>query len=129
MSRKRILAIDDEQKLRKLYEDFLTDAGYEVTTLGDGFTGVVETANADFDLVILDIMMPGMDGIEALKNLRETHPTLPVLIVSAYVENLDVMQILEYGNVKFLGKPFDLLDLKDNVSTLIAGLPEENTDS
>jgi len=119
MYRPKILAIEDEQKLRQLYQDFLTDAGYDVTTLGDGFTGVVETVNAEFDLVILDIMMPGMDGVEAFENLRATHPKLPVLIVSAYVETLDVMQLMELGHVNFMGKPFDLKDLKDNINSLL----------
>ncbi|MFH1688313.1 MAG: response regulator [bacterium] len=81
---KRVLVIDDDKALRLLYEKELSHRGYHVETTGSARQGIALVASGHFDLVILDIEMPDMIGLEALAELRQAAPTTRVVINSAY---------------------------------------------
>ena len=83
MVKQRILVADDEEIMRSLLSDVLRDRGYDVETVADGEAAVNKARGEDFDLVILDVIMPGMNGIEALKNIREFDSELPAVILTS----------------------------------------------
>ncbi|MFQ5893442.1 MAG: response regulator, partial [Nitrospinota bacterium] len=83
---KRILIVDDEENIRLLYEEELAEEGYEVATAASAEEAMAQIEAKRPDLVTLDIRMPGIDGIEFLRLLRERDRDLPVIIVTAYAE-------------------------------------------
>ena len=83
---KKILVVDDEENIRELYREEFEELGYAVTTVSDGVEALKAMDTARFDLVTLDMRMPDMDGIEALRKMKEKDSTLPVIICTAYEE-------------------------------------------
>ncbi len=81
---KKILVVDDEANIRELYKEELEEMGYEVTTTPDAVQALALLDTAKFDLVTLDMRMPDMDGIEALRKMKERNSALPVVICTAY---------------------------------------------
>ena len=103
----RLLVVDDIEENRMLLEGHLTHRGYEVSLADGGQSALDAIAEGDFDLVLLDIMMPGIDGIETLKQLRRNNErgTLPIIMVSARNEAEDMVQALELGANDYISKP------------------------
>jgi DNA-binding response OmpR family regulator len=83
---KNILVVDDEENIRELYKEEFEEMGYAVTLVPDGAQALKVMDTAKFDLVTLDMRMPDMDGIEALRKMKEKDSTLPVIICTAYEE-------------------------------------------
>ena len=83
---KKILVVDDEENIRELYKEELTDMGYDVITVPDGIHALAEMDKTKFDLVTLDMRMEEMDGIETLRKMKEKDSALPVIICTAYEE-------------------------------------------
>jgi len=83
---KKILVVDDEENIRELYKEEFEEMGYAVTLVPDGVQALKVMDTAKFDLVTLDMRMPDMDGIEALRKMKEKDSTLPVIICTAYEE-------------------------------------------
>ncbi len=113
MSKKRILVVDDEEGIQLLYREEFEDEGYEVVSAynGDEALGIFREQTPD--LVILDINMPGMNGIEVLRRMKETHPHLPVILSSAYQEYKQ--DIGSWASEEYIVKSANLDDLKDAV--------------
>ena len=86
MEKKRILLVDDEEGIQLLYREEFEDEGFEVTTAYNGEEALEQFSQQLPDLVILDINMPGMNGIEVLRRMKEINPNLPVILSSAYPE-------------------------------------------
>jgi len=86
VSMKKILVVDDEENIRELYKEELTDMGYDVITVPDGIQALAEMDKTKFDLVTLDMRMEEMDGIETLRKMKEKDSALPVIICTAYEE-------------------------------------------
>ena len=86
MDRKRILLVDDEEGIQLLYREEFEEEGYEVISAYNGDEALEEFTKEPPDLVILDINMPGMNGIEVLRRMKEINPDLPVILSSAYQE-------------------------------------------
>jgi DNA-binding response OmpR family regulator len=107
---KKILVIDDDKKLCRLIADYLSPMGYSVTTVHNGLDGLEKARNGDFDAVILDVMLPGMDGFEVLKQLRKT-TELPVLMLTARGDEADRIVGLEMGADDYLPKTFSTREL------------------
>jgi len=82
--KKRILVVDDEEGLRLLYKEELEDEGNEVVVAASGEEALEKLEKNGVDLVLLDIKMPGMDGVEVLRRIKETHKDLPVILCTAY---------------------------------------------
>lgn len=114
---KRILVVDDEPELRRIFAEVLSDEGYAVTLAGDGRAALDRAAAERPDLVLMDVMMPRLDGRQARQAMRE-RPDLrpiPVVLMSAGAGDARFDPTLE----GFLPKPFDLNDLLDLVHRLI----------
>lgn len=86
MGKKRILLVDDEEGIRLLYREEFEEEGYDVATASNGEEALERFNQESPDLVILDINMPGMNGIEVLRRMKEINPELPVILSSAYQE-------------------------------------------
>ena len=80
----KILVIDDEAAVLKVYTHWLNKAGFMVETAGTGPEGIAKARTGGYDLILLDLVMPGMDGIETLRQLRAAHPDVPVCIATGF---------------------------------------------
>ncbi len=118
---KKILAVDDEASIRKLVSVTLQNRGYEVDTAEDGQDALDKIALSKPDLVILDVMMPRMNGWEARKRLREDPKTkdLPILILSAVGEFEAQLQGMESAGDDYITKPFSPQELGDIVEAML----------
>jgi two-component system response regulator (stage 0 sporulation protein F) len=110
---KKILVADDEMAIRLLYSEELKEEGYEVYTAANGREALDIIDKVALDLVILDIKMPEMDGIEALRQIKEKKPDLPVLLSTAYGEYKQ--DFATWASDDYLVKSSDLEDLKNAV--------------
>jgi DNA-binding response OmpR family regulator len=110
-ARPRVLVIDDETGFLSVVARGLTDEGFDIETAGNGATGLSAALRERFDLVILDVLMPGMDGATVLQRLRQHHPVQPVLILSCMTDTSTKVALLEMGADDYLGKPFSLDEL------------------
>jgi len=109
----KILVVDDDPQIRKILERMLSGADYEVRTADDGYSALERIKEDPPHLVILDIMMPGMSGIEVCRAIRETHPasSIQVLMLSAKDSQSDRRRALEYGANDYVTKPFHIASL------------------
>ena len=111
---KNILVIDDEAAVRRAFELALEDTDYSVSTADCGEKGVAMVNEGDYQLVFLDLKMPGMNGVQTLKGIREKHPTLPVYIVTAFhKEFLTELDDVRKENIQFqlLRKPIGNVEI------------------
>ena len=102
---KHVLVIDDEEAIRRSFELALEDTGYLVTTVDSGEKGIDEVQNNAYQLVFLDLKMPGMNGVKTLRKIREISMQLPIYIVTAFHKEF----LLELDEVRKEGLPFQLL--------------------
>lgn len=110
---KKILAVDDERHIVRLIQVNLERAGYEVITAYDGREALKKIAEERPDLVVLDVMMPYMDGLETLKQIRANQEMreLPVIMLTAKAQDQDVFQGYTHGADIYLTKPFNPMEL------------------
>lgn len=116
---KRILVVEDDPSIAELLQDYLEVNGFEVTICGNGIDGLKTIRENAYDLIILDVMLPGLDGFEILKNIRDEND-IPVLIVSAKKEELDKIRGLRLGADDYITKPFSPGELVARVNSNIA---------
>jgi DNA-binding response OmpR family regulator len=116
---KRILVVDDEESIRELYRADLAEEGYEVDLAGDGLQALRRLDAFRPDLVTLDVKMPGIDGIETLRRIRERHPTLPVVLVTAFGEFRQDFNT--WASDAYIVKSHDTTELKQTVHRLLGG--------
>lgn len=102
----KILLVEDERELSNVVKKLLTVSGYEVTCAYDGLAGLKEARYGEFDCVVMDIMMPKMDGLTALGKMREAGLSTPVLLLTAKAELDDKVAGLDAGADDYLPKPF-----------------------
>ncbi|SAK93081.1 two component heavy metal response transcriptional regulator [Caballeronia arationis] len=123
----RILLVEDEPKTGVYLRKGLAEAGYVVDWIEDGITGQHQAETEDYDLLIIDVMLPGQDGWTLLQNLRRTRST-PVLFLSARDDVVDRVKGLELGADDYLAKPFDFVELVARVRSILRrGKPREST--
>ena len=122
MARKHVVYVDDNLDLTRLVEGELQDAGYEITIANDGEEGLETILSVQPDMVILDVMMPLMNGWEVCKYLREQErfKDLPILMLTGIGAVVNDMTSPLYGASDHLDKPFDMEDLIERVDTLLA---------
>jgi two-component system cell cycle response regulator CpdR len=111
---KRILVADDDNDLREFLSDELSNAGYQVTAVRNGADAVVEAVEGRYDLVLMDMYMPGLDGMQAIRVLRKTSPRLPVIGLTGYVGRGYMSEAMTY-NVTCLSKPVKINELLSEV--------------
>ena len=120
MSLGRVLVVDDEPEVRQLLQEFLSGRGYEVLVAGDGMAALDALDVQRPDLVLLDVAMPEMDGVEALKRIVMIDPPVPVIMVTANADISLTSKLLAMGAVDYIPKPFDLDYLEQAVSIQLA---------
>lgn len=106
----RILIIEDEAEIADLEKDYLELSDFEVHIENEGLSGLNAALKDDFDLIILDLMLPGMDGFDICKNIRDVK-NIPVIIVSAKKDDIDKIRGLGLGADDYLTKPFSPSEL------------------
>ncbi|MBV7337259.1 sigma-54 dependent transcriptional regulator [Chloroflexi bacterium TSY] len=111
-----ILVIDDENNMRWVLDRALQKAGYEVVTASRGDEGLRLFARYAVDLVLLDLKMPGMDGLSVLRELRQRNRQIPVLLLTAYATVPTAVEALKIGAIDYVRKPFDLEELQTKIS-------------
>ncbi|MBI5418852.1 MAG: response regulator [Deltaproteobacteria bacterium] len=114
---KKILIVDDEENIRELYRDELTELGYKVELAEDGLQALEKVESFRPDLVTLDVMMPGMDGIEVLRRIRQKHPAIPVLLLTAFGEFKQDFNT--WASEAYIVKSADVRELKETVRRLL----------
>jgi DNA-binding response OmpR family regulator len=108
MPPKKILVVDDEPEVRQLMEHFLTDRGYEVRIAENGRLALAALDTFMADVVLLDMHMPEMDGLETLKRLAVRSPSLPVIMVTVNEDVETTTHLLQMGAADYVPKPFNL---------------------
>ncbi len=106
----RILIVDDEQDIAELISDVLSDEGFETVIKNDGYSAIEEIKSNSFDLILLDIMMPNLSGIETCNKIRET-VSCPIVFVTAKNQLIDKMLGFEIGADDYITKPFVIEEL------------------
>lgn len=122
---KHILIIEDDEAIAEIERDFLTIHGFECTIVHDGTTGVKEALSQDYDLILLDVMLPKMDGIEVLRQIRN-EVLVPILLVTAKNEEIDKLRGLGLGADDYISKPFSPTELVARVRANIAQFERQN---
>jgi len=115
----KILIVEDEKKIASFIKRGLEEENYQVTVSNDGADGFKRASTGEFDLVILDCMLPKRDGLSIVQELRETGLQVPVLLLTAKAETNDVVSGLDAGADDYLVKPFAFAELQARVRALI----------
>ncbi|MEZ4699612.1 MAG: response regulator transcription factor [Rhodothermales bacterium] len=122
MQEPRILLVEDDAELRSLVEGRLRESGYNVRTAATGTEALVRVDEQAPDLVLLDVMLPEMDGLEVCRRLRATHPLLYIIMLTARTDELDRVVGLEVGADDYVTKPFSLQELVARVRAALRRL-------
>lgn len=120
---RNILVVDDDINLRELLLDTLNSIGYRAEAASDGFEALERLQKTDFDLVISDVKMPGMDGVTLLKKIRRHHPDMPVLFITGVVAPEIIGQASPDG---FLAKPFRISHMEQLIEDALVGRKEQS---
>jgi two-component system alkaline phosphatase synthesis response regulator PhoP len=115
----RILLVEDEPGLRLTVSDLLTSEGYQVETAIDGLAGLAKGAGREFDLIVLDVMLPGKNGFDVCRELRQQGVDTAILILTAKTQVMDRVVGLKLGADDYLAKPFDPAELLARVEALL----------
>jgi two-component system OmpR family response regulator len=118
----RLLVVDDDKALRKLLGDYLGENGYEVVLVGDGDAMRQALLEGAFDLIILDLMLPGVDGLTLCRDLR-ARSNVPILMLTARGDELDRIIGLEMGADDYLAKPFNPRELLARIKNILRRAP------
>lgn len=113
----KILVVDDDLHIQKLYKEELEDEGYQVVVAGDGTKAMELFLKEDPDLVTLDILMPDIDGIKLLRQMKEKKPRLPIIMSTAYDYRDD---FAVWASEAYIVKSADLTELKNTVKKLLS---------
>lgn len=122
----RILLVEDEPGLVLTVSDLLSAEGYDVETAQDGDTGLTKATSEDFDLIILDVMLPRKNGFEVCRELRQKGRDVAVLMLTAKTQVVDRVVGLKLGADDYLTKPFDPAELLARVEALLRRVKKEN---
>ncbi|HMY16054.1 MAG TPA: response regulator [Polyangium sp.] len=118
---KRILVVDDEARIREVLDYALKKEGYDVVAVTDGRQAIDTVEKGGIDLVILDVMLPEVDGLSACRNIRATS-RVPILFLSARSDEIDRVLGLELGGDDYLTKPFSVRELVARVKAMFRRL-------
>ncbi len=115
----KILVVDDEDALRTVLSAELSGEGYEVGTAADGVEAVAMLQKQRYNLVLLDIKMPNMNGFEVLKVIKEKHPGTKVIMLTGFADLKNAIESKKLGAEDFVSKPYDLVDLLTTIERVM----------
>ena len=119
----RVLVVDDQKGVRHLLEELFKKEGYEVNVAVDGRDSIEKVKANTPDIVLMDMKMPNMNGLEASEEIIKYDRNIPIIMMTAYGEMEIVQKALEVGVKKYITKPFDIIDLRNLVREVL----EQNT--
>ncbi len=119
---RRILAVDDESDVVLIVKTALQSEGYEVETAGNGFDALAACRDQRPDLILLDVMMPGMSGFDVMRELKNDDKTasIPIIMLTGVSERKKIQEALMGGTQYYIVKPFDIQELLDKVADVLA---------
>jgi two-component system NtrC family response regulator len=119
MKPKKILVVDDQESMREMLADLIEMMGYEPLTVEGGEAALTELENSEVDLVITDLNMPVMDGMELMKRIKTLRPTLPVIVITGYGTFHTEKQVLSNGADGYIPKPCTINRVQETVNTAL----------
>ncbi len=128
MEKLQILVVEDDQAIRRGIVDALRFQGYETLEAGEGQEGLQKALQANYDLLLLDLVLPGMEGLEILREVRRCRPSVPVIILTARGEEDDRVQGLRLGADDYVVKPFSVKELLARIDAVLRRTPERPLD-
>lgn len=128
MAGAKVLTVEDDAAIRQGIVDSLRFAGYDVIETGHGDTGLEMAISRDYDLLLLDLVLPGANGLEILRQLRQSRPTQPVIILTALGQESDRVQGLKLGADDYVVKPFSVKELLARVEAVLRRCPGRPSD-
>jgi excisionase family DNA binding protein len=114
-----ILVVDDDETICSLFQDTLEEAGHAITTASESSKALELIKEQDYDLVLLDLKMPEIDGAEIFRQIRKSKPELPVIIITGYPDSDLMMKALAYGPFGVMKKPFNDSDILNAVNNYL----------
>jgi DNA-binding NtrC family response regulator len=117
MDKTKVLIVDDEQEFSSALSERMSSRGLTVETVSDGQKALKKVEEGSFDAIVLDLVMPGIDGIETLKRLREKHPELQVILLTGHATLEKGIESVKLGALDFLEKPADFSTLLEKIDT------------
>ena len=115
----RLLIVDDEVKIREMIEKYAKHEGFDVDTASDGIEAVDKCAENNYDLIVMDIMMPNLDGFSAVKEIKEKNENIPVIMLSALGEEYDKVHGFDLGIDDYVVKPFSSKELMMRIHAIL----------
>ncbi len=119
MNQLRILVVDDDETLRSVLSNELKNEGYIVETAADGDEAIKIVKQRKFDLALLDIKMPGVDGFQVLQYLKKEHPVIKVIMLTGFADLKNAIEAKKLGADDFVSKPYDIVDLVTTIERAI----------
>ena len=119
----KILIVDDEQFVRDLLEKVLRRRGHDVVVVGDADQALKALEAAEFDLLLTDVVMPGMDGFDLLRRVKSAYPQIKVIVLTGYARKQSISDFLLYGADEYLSKPFQVHELISAVDRVTGAPP------
>lgn len=115
----KILLVDDEDRFRTTMRKMLSGHGLDVTDINNGPAALEALTAHPYDVVVLDLRMPGMDGVQTLKAMKALHPDLEVIILTGHASMDDAMEIMQLGGTEYLLKPCSIEELMDKIEMAV----------
>lgn len=115
----KILIVDDQFGIRMLLQELFQREGYQTFQAADGKKALEIVTTHDPDIVLLDMKIPGMDGLEILKHIKANDPDCKVLVMTAYGELGMIQEAMDMGAIAYVAKPFDIKELRDQINRLL----------
>jgi two-component system response regulator CpxR len=128
MTTGRLLIIDDDVRLSEMLAEYLAPEGLALTAVSTGTQGLRDAQRQDYDLIVLDVMLPGMSGFEVLRQLREGGSRTPILMLTARGDDVDRIVGLEMGADDYLPKPFNPRELLARIKAILRRTSESDAD-
>jgi two-component system OmpR family response regulator len=116
-----LLIVEDDAEMRDLLRKVLEKEGYRISVAGDGREAIASLSRKPYDLVVTDMLMPDDGGLELLRAIRQIHPPLPVIIITAFGDWGSYSRALELGAAAFISKPLKMAELIAAIQTALAG--------
>jgi DNA-binding NtrC family response regulator len=120
LNSRSILVVDDEEALRTVLSSELSGEGYQVDSASDGDEAISTIQSKKFDLVLLDIKMPKVDGFEVLKFIKKNTPEMKVIMLTAFADLKNAIESKKLGAEDFISKPYDLVDLLTTIERVLS---------